>query len=463
MASKSKRERRAERKQNKKTREEHNSLVASIAFSKSKDKSDDIIKNLKKISKGQYLYSDFSGMKNSTLLIELARLNHDENEICNVFSELIQKKCDKMLEDENVFKKLISVSKLKDYYIRDIKSWKRKTYNPERQFSSLVRHLFCKYEVPEFMNEAWEGSVVLNKNEKYNLLGGKKFTPVISHRIQWFLDIGNGNNIRNSKDLPISFTKKMAHLFLKAPSNFTINEAIRYAEIKSKGGDNRTVEIINETFLSRDFNNNDFWSTIIDFFIQNPMIDSARIAPILDYIKFQKFDYRREFVDGRWIELPPENPNFSIKGRNPNNILEQTEEWHERMNAIRRVNQLNSYSRRATPSNWKGLAYLNFKHVEGTNNKTTYEIVQLLKYEELLNEGRAMNHCVASYAHSCYAGRCAIFSLRKFQNHNLERMVTIEVLNDGRIVQVRGKNNRRSEQQEDKIILRWATKEGLKY
>jgi hypothetical protein len=461
MATKTNRESKASRKQRKREREQMSVNIAERAFSREESVSDNVVKNIKLISEGKCELRDFSGFNNRKKynfykqIIEDKKAKHPSG-VYEFFVKISNKKFEKMLEDDRVLERLISLSQLNNLFIRDVESWKKKTYNPERQFSSLVRHLLCEYSVPDFMDSAWNLKVTKFYNKRYPL-SINRWNLEIPSAIQWFLDIGNGKNIRNSENLPISFTKKMAHEFLKAPSKCTINEAIRRAQVISKGGDERLAETVNATFLSREFKNEEFWSTVIDFLVRNTMIDPVRVGPMLDYIAFQKYEIRREWVNGRNIEVAAENPNFSMKGRNAQSLLDNTEEWHERINAVRA-------RKRKTPTSWEGSPIPNFKHEEGTDhNMVTYEIVQILDYKGLSEEGRSMKHCVASYAGSCSSGRCAIFSLRKFSRKGFERMVTIEVLRDGKIVQIRGKSNRKPTSREMNLINRWVTKEKLTY
>ena len=72
-----------------------------------------------------------------------------------------------------------------------------------------------------------------------------------------------------------------------------------------------------------------------------------------------------------------------------------------------------------------------------------------------------MHHCVGSYASICSAGKCAIFSVRYYE-HNKEKDTTATVeVRDERIVQVRGKYNRRPDDKTLSAIRDWANDEYL--
>lgn len=57
-----------------------------------------------------------------------------------------------MLKEVEIRWALIKVANYALDWIRPIKDWEPKSHNRRRQFSSLVRHLFCKYDVPLFMD-----------------------------------------------------------------------------------------------------------------------------------------------------------------------------------------------------------------------------------------------------------------------------------------------------------------------
>ena len=55
---------------------------------------------------------------------------------------------------------------------------------------------------------------------------------------EWFLQVGRGQNIRTA-DLPLPYMKRMAHHFMQAPADFTVEAALRWGQIHGLGGDAR--------------------------------------------------------------------------------------------------------------------------------------------------------------------------------------------------------------------------------
>ncbi len=330
--------------------------------------------------------------------------------------------------DENWYS--IPVAHLADCFlswIRNPKDWKVRTHNARRQFSSLLRHLLCKYEIPAFMDSA--------------------FTDALNFRLhsQWFIHMGNGNNIRKAGGLPIPLTKKQAHYFCMAPDNSTINEALRYGQIVGMGGTPRLAEAINGSLL-REFKSyqEPFWETVIHWFMAQAMFDYNQVAPMIDYINHERFERRPDGFGAL-------QPNFTMHGRTVDSLMKQMEVWHRAMRRIRTGKNLA----------WERCSIQEFERIDGLNehNQKHFEIRQLLTSHELKAEGTAMHHCVYSYAQSCYDRKIAIFSLKK----NSTRVATLEVnLSTKLIVQARGRFNDPIGQEAASIVRAWASQNDLK-
>ena len=91
-------------------------------------------------------------------------------------------------------------------------------------------------------------------------------------------------------------------------------------------------------------------------------------------------------------------------------------------------------------------------------NLRDWKIIELLNGKELAAEGRALSHCVATYAHQCMRGKCSIWSVYC----NGERVLTIELRSANKtVIQIRGKRNRRATPRERRIVRRWAAANNL--
>lgn len=374
---------------------------------------------------------------NEDTLSEQIFVGADNPDTKDQYCEAIKflKSCSKLIAKDYV----IGVNELihqHPLWVRPLGEWKPATHNIDRQFSSLARHLLVRFSVPIFMDKAW-------------------FSGNTTHQ-DWFTHIGSGRNIRTAKNLPIDLTKSMAHYFSQAPEHYSIEAALRWGQIIAMGGDKYLCDAVAQTRLVETFTHDHFWLSVFKFFIDNPMLDRAHVQPIVDYIHNRKFEDEVVFVaPGVAQRRAPVQPHFSMKGRNAESLLRQIESWHEKL-GIRRS---------AKVSHWKKSHIKDFFFVEGSETKENmrvWRIFELLSHEELQQEGRHMNHCVATYASSCHRGRSSIWSMSVETHEGIKKVLTIEVRSkEMDIEQVRGKHNRRATAKEREIIHQWAAREGL--
>lgn len=329
--------------------------------------------------------------------------------------------CLRLLSEGKYVKGIFAIACQAPYFIRPIASWKRRSHQPEKQFSHLLRHLFTQYAVPLFLDKAW-------------LPGGNL------HEQRWFIDLGNGVSVRKLSFLPIVLSKKMAHAFLQAPFYCTISGAFRYAQVVALGGDEWLAWYINQTIVGRNgFQHDDFWLSVIRFFAAAPLFDARRIEEVVDFINYQRLAQE----------------GFSMKGRTPDALLRQTEEWHAQRSLERNY---------GGAFKWQPSGIRAFDQAEGSGTEVKiYKIRELLSSNELLAEGKAMKHCVYTYVRSCMGQSCAIFSLTVDTVSGPQRLATLEVdLKRQKIVQAKARCNDTPSAEAMQVILKWATAEKIK-
>ena len=367
---------------------------------------------------------------------ELFKAYHQAKDV-NKFSQYVEylNRETKLLDDVQYAVGVFELALDSESWIRPVEDWRSSSHNANRQFYSLVRHLLAEYEMPVFMDHAW-------------------FSANRTHQ-GWYKHLAAGKNIRTAPGFPTTVSKKGAHYFLKAPTHYTIDGAIRFGQILAMGGDQILSDTLIETRLGRSFEHDQFWQTVVSFFVKNPMLDLMWAGPIIDYIYHQRFEPVFEVLeDGLVHEGPPLNPHFSMSGRTADSILRLVEEWHGALSNSQNLNLVWS------PSGIEG-----FSFVEGSRdseNKKQWIIRELITSAELLAEGRALKHCVYSYARSCASRRCSIWTLEVQTERSKDKLVTIEIDNQSReIRQVRGYKNRYAVEDETRIIAMWAEKAHL--
>lgn len=338
----------------------------------------------------------------------------------------------KMKDMENPHNRINTIIDNKSSWLKNPLSYIPKSKNPDKQFYQFVRYIFCKYDVPNFFDNIWDNGYV---NKFY---------------LNWFIEIGQGKNIRKCKNLPIPLTKKRAYLFLQAPKEYHPLEAIRYAQIIDMGGNKRICDAVIKTSIAKPHENllyhsdlfliekEIFWESLFRFFINNPFLDPHQYGPIIDYINFKKYGEGNQ-------------PNFSMHHRDPDALIRDMERWHKELGRIK-----------ADDSKWEKSRFNEFysqKLIGKESRKLEYTIQEITTKKALIEEGKEMRHCVASYASSCKRGECSIWSLKKItetkKDNKIERLATIALTKHGSISQIRGKYNSIASDEVNRIIKQW--------
>lgn len=216
-------------------------------------------------------------------------------------------------------------------------------------------------------------------------------------------------------------------------AELSVAEALRWAQVKGLNGEDKLAERIAYSWIgTKPYADEDFWETFLQLLVNGGMFNHNKVTELIDYVR----------------EAKRENGNYSLKGRTLQSLLRQSDIWHNRFTQFRG----NSF--------WKSSG------IEGYKAEKKTELVvleELTESRKLMEEGKAMKHCVSSYAFYCSIGKSAIFSLRKYSGGILmDIMATIEVnLSLRRIVQAKGKMNKSISVEARKHLEAWAMNQGM--
>ncbi|MDE2814211.1 MAG: PcfJ domain-containing protein [Gemmatimonadota bacterium] len=310
-------------------------------------------------------------------------------------------------------------------WIRPLEEWRcvsPKDGHPRRsdQVFSLACYLLARYPVPNAMVAAWFGGV-----EEQGL-----------RQQEWFMHMASGGSIRDL-DAPIKLTRRMAHLFQRSPQLGNIEKGMRWAQVISMGGNGILTQAILKTRLGRNFENDEFWSSVVLFLVNNAMMDPTWVGPIVDYVHNMKFASRRIVQEGGGLEeAPPPQPNLTMKGRSATKLLRQVEAWHGHLSREEYVNF----------QSWQPCGMRSWEWEDETDElgKVRWTVQELLSSWELAAEGRAMHHCVVLYSDQCADGNTAIWSIGALQEGVEEREHVLTVALDIKsrtVTQARGRYN----------------------
>lgn len=333
---------------------------------------------------------------------------------------------------------LLALALHRDDWLRSVERWEPPPGSATVQFASLAAHLLTRYPVPPCLNAAWFQAPAHRRHPEQ----------------AWYKHLGRGDSLRTA-GLPLPFTRAMAHHFSEAPAYYTPRRALRWAQVRGLGGSEHLASVVVQTRLGSEFANEDFWVTVLRFFVANPRMDLTRVGRIVDFLHDQRCVTREVFVPGQGVvRQGPPQPDFSLKGRSVASLWRQVEEWEGHR----------GQSRWWVPS-WAPTAIRGFRHVEEDGQRRgvrCWTIRELLTGWELECEGQAMRHCVATYEDDCASRATSIWSLRLDRGHGPRRALTVEVDPKERVIcQARGYCDREPREAELALLQLWARREGL--
>jgi len=323
-------------------------------------------------------------------------------------------------------------------WIRDLKDWVPRGKGSVTVFRSLAEHLFSKYKTPALLWSAFferdTAIQVALENLVISIAGGNSF----------YEEVKTGG-------IHVPLTRKMCHEVLASSSDLTFLQAIRRVQIDHLGGDRRLWKAWLATRPGRSLGtevDETFWNSVLNWLAQNPMLDRTQVSPLCDYITTRR----------------NENRNFSMKGRAANLLIEGMEAWHAELQAGRAQRNAPHVPRAENylPSGFRGAVYDRTREGKGGKIVEIWKFEEILTLRDLTQEGRAMHHCVASYAASIERREISIWSLSRRDNTGNYHALTIEVRNSSRsVVQARGVCNKLPSGPEANVLAMWAQKNDL--
>lgn len=368
----------------------------------------------------------------------------------------LRRKCRKLAESPQAWTVLHRLLRFRSQWVNDLDSWKPKGKAVNTLLRSLIRHLICKYPMPAFWFEVWfRGTENMHRFRG----GGAAFQdmPIYATLCDLFVQIAQGTSmakLAKQGAFPVNLTKKQCHAFMQQRKVSSVVHAVRWTQVQSFGGDRPLAEALCATNWGDQFGHQleeDFRSTVIQWFAAQAMLDMTQVGPLIDYIEH----CRRE------------NAQWAMRGRTVTSLIRDMEEWHRELALDRRAQRNARYAinRKPPPEKFSSCGLDNWFYSRETKDKRTgrkihenHVIEELLTYDRLREEGRDLHHCVTSYVWNIDRGATSIWSY----SVDKEKLLTIELHNPTKtILQIRGLRNRMPTASEMSYVQRWAQKAGV--
>jgi len=307
---------------------------------------------------------------------------------------------------------------------RPVEAWRPVACSSRARLNSLIDHLLVRYPVPLFLRHAF--------------LATSDDDCLQVSVVDLFRHQADGRSAREAVAtglIPLPLTRRMLHLFVNSPAGFTVTDALQRAQVLGYGGSEPLARaVVGARIQDKMHATHEFWAQAVHWFCRQPDLAPAQVGPLVDY-----FEHRCR-----------EDKRFSTKGRTVGSLTRDMLSWHKELHVGRRLRLV-----RFRPS---GLANGTWIH-KANGKPETWTMREILSGRELAIEGRAMNHCVATYAGTIGLGRCSIWSLCR----DGERALTIEADKAGmQVKQARGPCNRKPSPAEARWLRAWAAENGLK-
>lgn len=294
------------------------------------------------------------------------------------------------------------------FWVRTPDIFRTRARTPEGIVRALVDHVFVRFPVPPFLYQGWT-----DEEAPCALLG-------------WFVCLAGGGSLRRlekaSGGLGGASARALRPMLDLVSPGASLVEGRTRAEVMAMGGSSWAHE---QLFDAAEFQ----------------IFSPHAVRSVVDY------DTWRQTV--RWLDrhrevLTPDS-------------LPATLGWIAREHARLRISggrfALEAQTLSDVQNAMKACADRSWPVRFGDWDFGPVRFVELLNEGALHDEGKAMHHCVATYAEDCADGTSAIFSVRR----GGQRLLTVEVLLTSRsIYEARGKHNRSLFPSERRVLLRWA-------
>lgn len=325
-------------------------------------------------------------------------------------------------------------------FVRDVSQYKIKTKSKDvrKQIRECVRFAFGVYPVCQALTNTWDTAF----NQPENNLPVSA-TPEMDLR-NWYICVATGGSLY--KEFAKEFlTKKEVHCLVTCPHDIAVRCLLVYAVAKAAGcNEGEALRIAKSKICEEPFN--EFWRTVIRFFALNPPTCINQLNDLYDYIHAMYDGARRN------VGVPP----FTMAGKTLTGLIKSKMDWHY---GLRRIKVMGS-------EQWGGI-YIpdeEFDMSDAIYGQVNWKMHQIKTAKELAEEGNRQRHCVFSYKSRCISGYISIWTLMRKDTRGLHiSKVTIELSNDGNIIQARGLANRVPRADERNAINRWCRRNGLSW
>ena len=338
-------------------------------------------------------------------------------------------------------------------------SWKPHSFNVRNQHLEFLKCFVYPYPLPVVL--LWASHCPEYFIDTKGTSVGSPNRGFIKLAKKWIVDIVRGESF--FKQNKLFFTKTEAHYFLSSKVPYvdatSVIKLYFYAKSRARSLNHKLSMMIADVFTIKFANlfMNKLVEGFMDLLARTPeyRYDRSMLGDMADFVlsKIQEDKKNR----GR-------QEAYSFSGRTITSVIKMTNEWHEKVRREaeaqrivrwREENRNHEKCKAIDTSNWKGMGISQFRY---ETEECIWTITELRTAQNLVNEGRKMKNCVASYAYNCALGSSAIFSMERIylESQLIGKVATLEVNPSNRtLVQAKGVCNCALTSKVMSVVIRW--------
>jgi hypothetical protein len=345
--------------------------------------------------------------------------------------------------------------------------WKPRSFCEKKQHLEFLKKFVYPYPLPEILLQATHSpEFVFDEKGKKTYTSGHIYIRLAK---KWIKDIVSGGSFfKLNKQY---FTRAEAHYFLNSKIPYTDTDSVPtlyfYAKCRARAMNHKLSLTVADVFTAKfSMFSDSLIVSFLDLIGRTPQYNFERgmLGDLCDFA-LKKIDENKR-LRGR--------PGaFSYSGRTVTSVISMTNEWHESLRREREGRRVQRDAFHAVwsktrknekpldTSGWKGTGILQFRH---ETDECVWTVTELRSAQDLLNEGRKMKNCVASYEYRCAVGDSSLFTVERVYplSQAIEKVATLEVHKSKRILfQAKGKCNTALTPKNGNIVARWAAANGI--
>jgi hypothetical protein len=335
-------------------------------------------------------------------------------------------------------------------------SYCSRSFNERRQYIDFFKEFIYPYKVPQIL------LLASLENERMTA----HHMEIIKKAKKWVCDIVSGASFfKQNKEY---FTHAEAHLFLNTDKPYkdltSVIDLFFYSKCLARRMSIPRSRFVSKTFtikFIKDFNH-PLVTGFLDLIARSSAyeIENTDLGDICDFVLDKIKRYRK---------ANNTHPPFSFSGRTMESVIGLANEWHadiqkeqEALNELAREGQQQGQKYKTVEATrWNGIPVYQSTFKE---KDCEWSFVKLCSVQDLVNEGRIMKNCAASYSSVCTSGMSTIFHLARdlpeIQIH--ENIATLEVSKERVLIQAKEKYNKRISPTVEKIIRKWGQQNRIK-